>query len=480
MADFKTKQSDKKVEMSVLNLMLFHEDAIDIAIENEIDVDDFSNELHQWMFKIILEIYVDDEYGGVAIGSDMGILLERMRETVSADDKTILATVNGVKTTKAELKLLNLYLTELRKYTKIRKVIEALRRPMRYLQDNADNLDAEKLVSIYSDAYQDVFSDVVSNIKAVTTRDLTEKVIMDVLDEHESPSVVQFGLSGLDDYCKLLNGYLTYIAGDSGVGKTTVATHLAAAIAERGTKVLFVGLETNSEDCMKKLISARVEVNGRHIMYSHLINPALLTRGDGEVLMELSMRDVLEDLGIYWIFNPGMTVEELRREITRYVRMYDIGVVIGDYYQLLQLDGLEGEHDSVIVPRVSKALMSIAGQSYLNPEGKRKKLVHIWLAQINKDVQYRGDKHPTKDDLYYGGVRDARLVLGIYRDEYYNEETERPGIIELGILKQNNGIAGNWFDYIFDAQFQSIRDMTDEERESLNGDEEYEDSDDYE
>lgn len=478
MAEIRAKQKDERLERNVLNLMLFSEDAIDIIIDREITWEDFANEYHQQIFEELIDIYSDGEYGGVAIGKNVGPLLKRMRE-VFEDERQIMSYVNAVKNADADPKLLNMWLSELRSYTKIRKIIEAIRKPMSYIRDNSDSIDADKLTRIFTDSYQDVLSEVISDAKSVTTSELTNKVLRDIIEDIENPSAVSFGLDGLDDACKLLNGYLTYIAGDTGIGKTTVATYLASTIARARSKVLFINLETDYKDCMKKLISSCVEINGHRIRYSHLINPSkMLTNNDMELLSNLADSNPLQDFGIYWIYKPGMTVEELHREITRHVRMYDIDAVIGDYYQLLTLEGYEAEYDSVVIPKVSKRLMSIAGQAYINPEGKRKKIVHIWLAQVNKEVMYRADKHPTKDDLYYGGTRDARLVLGIYRDEYYNpEETEKPGIIELGILKQNNGIAGSWFDYVFDSQYQSIRNMTDDERELLNGDAEEYDED---
>ena len=193
-----------------------------------------------------------------------------------------------------------------------------------------------------------------------------------------------------------------------------------------------------------------------------------MTEQDWDIIEELAVEDVLADYGIYWLFRPDLTTSELKREITSHVRKYDIDLVIGDYYQLLQKDGYEDSPDSVTIPKVSKDLMKIASSFYTDPNGKRKMIAHVWLAQSNKEVVYRQDKRPTKDDIYFGGHRDARLVVGIYRDEYYDDFTKKPGIIELGILKQNNGIANVWFDYKFEAQYQIIRELTDEEQEVLN------------
>lgn len=476
----KIRTQDIRLEQRVLNLMLSSEDAIDMVLEQEITSADFADEGTGWIFEAIVDIYRDGEYGGAAIGKYTDILRKRVYENM--DTQRADKAIRNVKTQNdAELKHLGMYLAELRSLTTIRRIYEAYTALGEYMSENAECLNAKELSAFYEETYQDVYAEVMTETKSVDTSELTKDVLCEIVEEIESPSEIKFGLDGLDDYCKLLKGYLTYIAGDTGIGKTTVATYLAQAIARTGKKVLFVNLETDPKDCLKKLISSCVSFEGHRIKYTHLINPVIMRDRDSDlaVLEYISQTDVLAQFGIYWIYDPGMTVEALHREVTRHVRMYDIDVVIGDYYQLLQLEGDEGEFDSVKIPKISKTLMTMAGQSYINPDGRRKKLIHIWLAQTNKEVSYRADRHPTKDDLYYGGTRDARLVLGIYRDEYYNpDETEKPGIIELGILKQNNGIAGEWFDFVFDAQYQTIRNLTEDEKELLmEGDETDEDDD---
>lgn len=470
------KQKDIKIERKVLHLMLNHESAIDSVIEFELDWDDFVDEYHQQIFAELLDLYRNNEFGGISLGSNIEYLIDALK-AVFEDVAEINNNVNRIKTEKCELKYLSLYINELHEYTRRRKIIAAHRKMADYLRDNAETATADELANLYDSAYQEVFADVISTVNSESTAELTERTLQGIIEEIETPSAVKFGLAELDQYAKFLSGYLTYIAGDTGIGKTTVATYLATSMANSGKRVLVVNLETSSDDCLKKLISSCIDVGGHRIKYTRLINPTLMSNKDWDVIEAIAEQKLLNDFGIYWIYKPDMTVDELQREITRHVRMYDIDVVIGDYYQLLRLDESDNDYEGSTIPKVSRRLMTMAGLRYLNNSGKRKKIVHIWLSQINKDVQHRQNKRPTKDDLHFGGARDARLVLGIYRDEYYNEETEKPGIIELGILKQNMGIANEWFDYIFDTQYQTIRDMTDEEKELIGGED---DEDNYE
>ena len=306
-----------------------------------------------------------------------------------------------------------------------------------------------------------------NDAKSETTKDAVKQTIEEIIEDSSKETLVRFNLEGIDDYAKMESGYLTYIVGDTGLGKTTLSSNLVTACASNGLKILYINLETKTSDCIKKIISANCWLDGNRIKYTRLINPTLLTDADWDILEDIAVNDRLSEMGIYWIHDTSMTTEELHRQISRAVRMYDIDVVIGDYYQLLLKEGYEDSPEGVVIPKVSKDLMKMAGERYMNADGKGKLLTHIWLAQSTKEIIYRQDKRPQKEDIYFGGQRDARLVLGIYRDEYYNEDTKKPSVFEIGILKQNNGIANEWFDYMFEPQYQTIRDMTDEEKEIL-------------
>lgn len=470
------KQSDVNTENRVLSLMLRSENVVDIIIDTNVTEDIFSFPLNKEIFNGIVEIYTDVECGNIVVGSETNILYEYLQSGDRDKDKELLLQINKIKGTKADEKHISLYLKTLTDLFKVKTIVQASRNVNNYLKDN-DNVDANELISIYEESYQNVFAQVLNDSKSESTKDAVKQTIEEIIEDSSKETLVRFNLEGIDDYAKIEDGYLTYIVGDTGLGKTTLSSNLVTSCAKNGLKILYINLETKTSDCIKKIISANCELNGHKIKYTRLINPTLLTDSDWDVLEDIAVNDRLAEMGIYWIHDTSMTVEELHRHISRAVRMYDIDVVIGDYYQLLLKEGYEDSPEGVVIPKVSKDLMKMAGERYINSNGKAKLLAHIWLAQSTKEIIYRQDKRPQKEDIYFGGQRDARLVLGIYRDEYYNEETRKPNVFEIGILKQNNGIANEWFDYMFEPQYQTIRDMTDEEKEileeNLNEDEDY-------
>ena len=448
--------------------MLEHEDNIDTILENGISINDFTLEVNRAIYDTIVYLYKNDETGGVAIGSDTSLLLEQLETGDREYDKEAALSVSKIANLEVDKKLLITYVNKLRNVTKVRNIVQATKTTLDYLK-NTETVDADELIQIYDGAYQNVFDEILGGAESSSTNDMTKLTIKELINDSMSEPIVKFNLSGIDDYAKILNGYLTYIVADTGIGKTTVGTYLASACAKNGAKVLFINLETKPQDCIKKLISANVEKDGYRIKYQHLINPILMNEKDWDIIEDIAVEELLAEYNIYWIYEPDMTTSELKRRIASMVRKHDIDVVIGDYYQLLRKDGYEDTPDSVTVPRISKDLMNIASRKYITSDGKSKQIAHVWLAQSNKEVIYRENKHPTKDDIYFGGARDARLVLGIYRDEYYNDESTRPGVIELGILKQNNGLSGMYYPYKFNHQYQEIRELTDEEKEILEG-----------
>lgn len=460
------KQTDVNTENKLLCLMLKSENAVDIVIEQNVTEDIFSYPLNKEIFNGIIEIYTDVESGGIVVGSETNILFEYIKSDERDKDKELLLQINKIGSVKADEKHLNFYIKTLRDLYKVKMVIQAIRNVQTYLKDN-DNVSADELIDIYDESYQDVFENVLAEAKSSDTKDAVKQTVTEIIEDSTKETLVKFNLEGIDDYAKFEEGYLSYIVGDTGLGKTTLSANLVTACANNGLRILYINLETKTQDCIKKIISATCEVDGNRIKYARLINPTLLTNTDWDILEDIVVNDTLSEMGVFWIHDTQMSVEQLERHISREVRLHNIDVVIGDYYQLLTKEGYEDSPEGVVIPKVSKELMRIAGRRYMTADGKSKLLTHIWLAQSTKEIIYRQDKRPQKEDIYYGGQRDARLVLGIYRDEYYNEETRKPNVFEIGILKQNNGIANEWFDYMFEAQYQTIRDMTEEEKEIL-------------
>jgi replicative DNA helicase len=158
-----------------------------------------------------------------------------------------------------------------------------------------------------------------------------------------------------------------------------------------------------------------------------------LSDRDWESLMESS-----ETLGTSKLIiddTPGITVAELRSKCRKYKLEQDIKLVIIDYIQLMSGSGRSSDNRQQEISDISRALKGLA---------RELKVPVIALSQLNRGVEQRDDKRPMLSDLRDSGAieQDADVVMFIYRDDYYNKESEKKGISEVIIAKQRNGPVG--------------------------------------
>lgn len=481
MSDSRMKTSNIQTERKVLSLLLNNESAIETALSMGLVVDDFSNDRHRHMYSAIVDVYVEQS---IAVGEDLDILIplvdyfdddDRKQNTAALKKLQKLKLANGKD---ISMKFINTYVTELKNLSVVREIIRCTQEITKRINDEDTTVDELR------EAAQK-FSEEISLDSSVVRMDMPEAVkstILEIVEESESDNNIRFFIDELDDKAKILKGYLTYVIGSSGMGKSAVLLNMANRMSDEGARVGYFSLEMTIADCIKRIISIR-----ESIFSQRLQNPKLLKSKDWE-LIEKVLDSGLKTNNIHWRGKPDMSIAEFEREVTYLVKVHDIDVVLVDYYQLLKMDDGSSFSESIEIPRVSASLRTIAGKSYINPKGKQKKISIVALSQVVKEVERREDKHPYMHDMYYGGAKDARLVVALYRDEYYYpDDTEKPDIIEFGIVKQNNGMMNEWVDAFYNVSTFEIRDLTDDERVASEDDEvsrtysnKYEEDDDYE
>ncbi|MGB9825456.1 MAG: replicative DNA helicase, partial [Desulfofundulus sp.] len=142
----------------------------------------------------------------------------------------------------------------------------------------------------------------------------------------------------------------------------------------------------------------------------------------------------LAELPIYIDDSPALTVMEIRAKARRLVAEQGPGLIIIDYLQLIQGSG-RSESRQQEISEISRSLKALA---------REVKSPVVALSQLSRAVEQRQDKRPVLSDLRESGAieQDADLVAFIYRDEYYNPDTEKKGIAEVIISKQRNGPTG--------------------------------------
>ena len=241
------------------------------------------------------------------------------------------------------------------------------------------------------------------------------------------------GLStGFQDLDDITNGLqpadLVIIAGRPSMGKTAFMMNIAeSAVISGGKPVLVFSLEMPSHSLIMRMLSSLGRIDQGKIRTGQL--------GDDDWPRLTSAVTLLNDKQLFIDDTPGLTPTEMRARSRRIVREHGpLGLIVVDYLQLMQVSGMS-ENRAVEISEISRSLKSIA---------KEFDCPVIAGSQLNRSLEQRTDKRPVMSDLRESGAieQDADVIMAVYRDEVYHEDTPDKGIAEIIILKQRNGPIG--------------------------------------
>jgi replicative DNA helicase len=240
---------------------------------------------------------------------------------------------------------------------------------------------------------------------------------------------VRTGYRDLDNMTAgLQRSDLIILAARPAMGKTTLVTNLAYNVATVAKQaVLFFSLEMSKEQLVDRMLADASGVDAWNIRTGNLSD---------EDFSKLS--DAMGEMAEAPIFiddTPGVSVLEMRTKARRIAHDQPIGLIIIDYLQLMQGSGKNDGNRVQEVSEISRGLKLIARE--LN-------VPVIALSQLSRSVESRSPQIPQLADLRESGSieQDADIVMFIYREAYYNPETERENITDLIIAKHRNGPVG--------------------------------------
>jgi replicative DNA helicase len=221
---------------------------------------------------------------------------------------------------------------------------------------------------------------------------------------------------------------LIILAARPAMGKTTLVTNLAYNVATLNKQaVLFFSLEMSKEQLIDRMLADVSGVDAWNIRTGNLSDEdfAKLSEASGE----------MAEAPIYIDDTPGMTVLEMRTKARRAAHTQPLGLVIVDYLQLMQARSRSDGNRVQEVSEISRGLKLLARE--LN-------VPVIALSQLSRSVESRSPQIPQLADLRESGSieQDADIVMFIYREAYYNPETDRENITDLIIAKHRNGPTG--------------------------------------
>ncbi|TQR20038.1 replicative DNA helicase [Psychrobacillus vulpis] len=239
--------------------------------------------------------------------------------------------------------------------------------------------------------------------------------------------------TGFRDLDRITAGFqrndLIIVAARPSVGKTAFALNVAQNVATKTDEnVAIFSLEMGAEQLVMRMICAEGNIDAQ------VLRTGSLTTEDWRKLT-MAMGS-LSNAGIYIDDTPGIRVNEIRAKCRRLKQESGLGMILIDYLQLIQGSGGSGQANrQQEVSEISRSLKGLA---------RELKVPVIALSQLSRGVEQRQDKRPMMSDLRESGSieQDADIVSFLYREDYYDKETENQNMIEIIIAKQRNGPTG--------------------------------------
>ncbi|HEY8341855.1 MAG TPA: replicative DNA helicase [Calditerricola sp.] len=237
--------------------------------------------------------------------------------------------------------------------------------------------------------------------------------------------------SGYPDLDRMTSGFqpsdLIIVAARPSVGKTAFALNIAQNVGIRGETVAIFSLEMSAQQLVTRMLCAEGNLE------AHKLRTGYLEEDDWERLtMAIS---TLARAPIFIDDTPNITVTEIRSKLRRLKAERGLSLVVIDYLQLIQGRSRYAENRQQEISEISRSLKGIARELHVPV---------IALSQLSRAVEQRQDKRPILSDIRESGSieQDADIVAFLYRDDYYDPETDRKNIVEVIIAKQRNGPTG--------------------------------------
>ncbi|RJG26677.1 replicative DNA helicase [Paenibacillus thiaminolyticus] len=250
--------------------------------------------------------------------------------------------------------------------------------------------------------------------------------------------------SGFDDLDRMTAGFqrsdLIIVAARPSVGKTAFALNIAQNVGVRTKETIAIfSLEMSKKQLVQRMMCAESRVDASRMRTGYFED------GDWEKLTNGIAQ--LAEADVYIDDTPGLNVYEIRARCRRLKKERGLGMIIIDYLQLIAGRG-RGENRQQEVSEISRMLKQLA---------RELDVPVIALSQLSRGVEQRQDKRPMMSDLRESGSieQDADIVAFLYRDDYYDKETEKKNIIEIIIAKQRNGPVGT-VELVFLKQFNKF------------------------
>ena len=410
-----------EAEQSVIGSMIMDREAIVVASEI-VTEDDFYGKQYGVLFEAMVEL--NNEGKPV----DLVTLQDRLKEKEVPPEVSSLEFIRDLVTavpTSANIKY----------YAGIVAEKATLRRLIKLNEEIANTcyIGKESLEYILEDTEKRVF-DLVQRRNTGEFVPIRE-VVMNAMDKIEKASRNSGVVTGIPtgfidlDYrtAGMQPSDLVLIAARPSMGKTAFVLNIAQHVAfKQNQTVAIFSLEMSKEQLVNRLFALESQVDSQNIRTGQLNDT------EWEKLIETA--GIIGKSNLIIDDTPGISIAELRSKCRKYKLEHNLSMIIIDYLQLMSGSG-RGDSRQQEISDISRSLKAIA---------RELSVPVLALSQLSRAVEQRPDHRPMLSDLRESGAieQDADVVMFIYRDDYYNHDTERKDIAEIIIAKQRNGPIG--------------------------------------
>ncbi len=410
-----------EAEQSVIGAMIMDRDAI-LAAADLLCPEDFYHKQYGILFETITELF----NSGAAV--DLVTLQNSLRQKQVPPEISSLEYVGELITAVPTSANVKYYAQIVRDKATLRKLIKTNEEIADACYVGASGVDA-----IMEETEKRLFS----LLQARTGRDYVpiREVVLAALDKIEQASKNQGSVTGIPtgfldlDYklSGLQNSDLILLAARPSMGKTALALNIAQHVAfHEGLATAIFSLEMSKEQLVNRLFALESKVDAQTLRTGKLSDAdwEKLAEGAGTIA---GSKLIIDD-------TPGISVSQFRSKCRKYKLEHDLRLIVVDYLQLMAGSGRTDSKQQEIAD-ISRALKQVA---------RELDVPVIALSQLSRQVEQRPDHRPMMSDLRESGAieQDADIVMFIYRDDYYNKDSDNKGIAEIIISKHRNGPTG--------------------------------------
>ena len=409
-------------EQSVIGSMLMDREAI-IAASEIVTADDFYQHPYGIMFEAMVELFNEGK------PVDLVTLQDRLKEKDVPPEISSLDFVRDIITTVPTS-------ANVKSYATIVKEKAVLRRLIRINEEIANTcyLGREPLETILADTEKKIF-DLLQNRNSgefVPIRQVALNVLENIEKAYRTRETVTGVPTGFHDLDYKTSGFqpsdLILLAARPSMGKTAFVLNVVDYVTvRRGIPCMVFSLEMSKEQLVNRMLSMESNVD------TQKLRTGTLTDSDWDAVVEGvgvigSSTLIIDD-------TPGISVTELRSKCRKVKLEHGLGMVIIDYLQLMTGSGKNGDNRQQEISEISRSLKALA---------RELKAPVVALSQLSRACETRADHRPMLSDLRESGAieQDADVVMFLYRDDYYNKDSEMKDIAEVIIAKQRNGPIG--------------------------------------